>query len=101
MVATDVTLADRAVHGAAVALRLPNVGELAKDAVSGLQEPRIAALVHIEDHPPAEDPADRRLHPPVGGLVPFPQGYLAPPARAGTTPPPWDNRCHKRRVPGL
>ncbi len=101
MVATNVTLVDQAADGAAEALRLPNVGERAKDAVSGLGKPRIAALVRIEDHPAVEDRPVRRLHPPAGGLAAFPQGSLAPKARAGNDPPPWDNRRHKRRVPGL
>ena len=78
MVATHVTLANQAAVGAAEALRLPNVGERAKDAVSGLGEPRIAALLRIEEHPAVEDRAGRRLHPPEGGLVAFPQGSLAP-----------------------
>jgi len=101
VVATHVTPANQAAVGAAEALRLPNVGERANAVASGLQEPRIAALVRIEDHPAAEDRPVRRLHPPAGGLVAFPQGSLAPKARAGNDPPPWDNRRHKRRVPGL
>ncbi len=101
MVAAHVTPANQAAVGAAEALRVPNVGERANEAVSGLGEPRIAALVRIEDLPAAEELAGRRLHPPAGGLVAFPQGSLAPKARAGNDPPPWDNRRHKRRVPGL
>ncbi len=101
MVAAHVTPANRAAYGAAEALRLPNGGERANEAVSGLGEPRIAALVRIEDHPAAEDLAGRRLHPPAGGFCAFPQGSLAPQARAGSNPPPRDNRRHKRRVPGL
>jgi len=101
VVASHVTLADHAACGSGEVLRVPNVGERAKDAVSGLRDPRIAALVRIEDHPAAEDRPVRRLHPPAGGLVAFPQGSLAPKARAGNDPPPWDNRRHKRRVPGL
>ncbi|MDE3261566.1 MAG: hypothetical protein OYL41_06200 [Acidobacteriota bacterium] len=101
VVATHVTLADQAACGTAEALRLPNLGERVHEAVSALGVPRIAAPVRIEDLPAAEDLAGRRLHPPAGGLVAFPQGSLAPKARAGNDPPPWDNRRHKRRVPGL
>ncbi len=101
VVATHVTPANQAAVGAAEALRVPNVGERANEAVSGLGKPRIAALVRIEDHPAVEDRPVRRLHPPAGGLAAFPQGSLAPKARAGNDPPPWDNRRHKRRVPGL
>ena len=86
VVASHVTQANQAAVGAAEALQVPNVGERANEAVSGLQEARIAALVRIEDHPAAEDLAGRRLHPPEGGFVAFPQGSLAPKARAGTTP---------------
>ena len=76
--ATRVTLADHAAVGAAEALPLPNLGELALEAVSALGEPRIAALVRIEDLTAAETGAGRRSKPPPGGFVAFPQGSLAP-----------------------
>ena len=55
MVAAHVTPADQLAAALAEALRLPNVGERANEVVSGLGEPRIAALVRLEDHPAVED----------------------------------------------
>jgi len=68
VVASHVTLPNRAAYGAAQALRLPKVGELGQQLLSGLGEPRIAALVRILDHLAAENLADRRLNPPAGDV---------------------------------
>ena len=78
--------ADQALVRLAEALLLPKVGEQANEALSGLGEPRIAALVRIGDPPAAGNPAGRRLHPPTGGLLAFPQGPLAPQALAASDP---------------
>ena len=100
VVATHVTLANQAAVGAAEALLLPNVGERANDAVSGLGEPRIAALDRIEDHPAAGDVTGSRLPPPTGGLLAFPQGSLAPQARAGSDPESGKRGGNSRPWPG-
>ncbi len=83
---------DQALVGLSEALRLPTLRERANEALSGLGARRIVALLGIEDHPAAPDLAGRRLHPPEGGFVAFPQGYLAPQARAGSNP------RHRREV---
>ena len=84
MVPAHLTPADQFAVGPAEALRLPNVGELANKVVSGLEEQWLDALVRIEDQTAAGDITGRRLHPPRGGFVAFPQGYIAPQARAGS-----------------
>ena len=78
----------RRLGGSAETLRLPNVGELANEVVSGLGEQWLDALVRIEENAAAGDVAGRRLHPPEGGEVAFPRGYIAPEARAGSNPEP-------------
>jgi len=78
--------ADQALVGFAEALRLPTLGERANEALSGLGARRIAALLGIGDHRAAPDLAGRRLHPPEGGFLAFPQGWIAPQARAGSDP---------------
>ena len=50
VVVTRVPRANRTAYGPARALRLPEVGELAHEAVSALEEPWIAALLRIEGH---------------------------------------------------
>ena len=40
----------------------------------------------MEDQTAAGAVAGRRLHPPEGGFVAFPQGSLAPQARVGSDP---------------
>ena len=82
------------------ALRLPTLGERANASVSGRGERRIAALVHIEDHPVDLDLDGRRLHPPDGGFVAFPQGYLAPQARAGSDPDTGGGLAVRNPMPG-
>ena len=49
-----------------------------------LDERWLDAFLRIGDHAAAGDLADRRLHPPDGGFIAFPQGSLAPQARAGS-----------------
>ena len=51
VVASHVTLANQAAYGAAEALRLPTLGEPAREAVGGLGERWLNAFVRIEDHP--------------------------------------------------
>ena len=86
MVAAHVTPADQLT--AAAALRLSNVGERANVVARGGAQQSLDASVRIEDHQPAGDVTRRRLHPPEGGLFAFPQGSLAPQARAGSDPEP-------------
>jgi len=86
VVATHVTPGDQL--AAAEALRLPNVGERANEVVSGLGEPWLDAFDSFEDPAAAGDGTGRRLHPPEGALLAFPQGSLAPQARAGNDPEP-------------
>ncbi len=69
VVAAHATPADR-LTAAAAALRLPNVGERANEAVSALGERWLDALVRIEDHPAAGDVTGLRLHPPKAGCLP-------------------------------
>ncbi len=64
----------------------PSAGESVPEVASVLDEPWLDASVRIEDHPATGDVARRHLHPPEGGLCAFPQGYLAPKARAGNDP---------------
>ena len=78
----------RRLGGSAATLRLPNVGDLANEVVSGLGERWLDALARIEDPTAAGAVTGRRLHPPGGGFVAFPQGYIAPQARAGSDPRP-------------
>ena len=66
---------DQALVDLAEALRLPTVGERANAVASRLGERHLDAFVRIEDGPPA-----------AGGFVAFPQGCLAPKARAGSNP---------------
>ena len=64
----------------------PGGGPPANEVESGLGERWLDAFVRIEDPTAAGDVTGRRPHPPEGGLVAFPQGSLAPQARAGSDP---------------
>ncbi|MXW37170.1 MAG: hypothetical protein F4Z65_02730 [Acidobacteria bacterium] len=66
---------DQALVDLAEALRLPTIGERANTVASRLGERHLDAFVRIEAGPPA-----------AGGFVAFPQGCLAPQARAGSNP---------------
>ena len=68
---------DQALVDLAEALRLPTIGERANTVASRLGERHLDAFVGIEAGPPA-----------AGGFVAFPQGCLAPQARAGSDPEP-------------
>ena len=67
VVVARVTRAEQAAFGPAEALRLANVGELAKEVESGLGERWLDAFVRIEHHTAAGDVAGRRLHLPQAG----------------------------------
>jgi len=98
VVCTHVTTADQLT--AAEALRLSNVGERANEVVSGLVERSLDAFDRFEDHAAAGDVTRRRLHPPTGGLFAFPQGSLAPQARAGSDPRHGRGECDEHSPPG-
>ena len=68
---------DQALVDLAEALRLPTIGERANTVASRLGERHLEAFVRIEAGPPA-----------AGGFA-FPQGCLAPQARAGSDPCCW------------
>ena len=91
VVAARIARADQAVSGPAEALQLPNVGERANEVVSGLSARWLDAFVRI---------ADRRLHPPGGRFVAFPQGSIAPQARAGSDPEPETTGVTSAAFPG-
>ncbi|MXW38466.1 MAG: hypothetical protein F4Z65_09395 [Acidobacteria bacterium] len=98
MVCTHVTPADQLT--AAEALRLPNVGERADEVARGGAERSLDASDRIEDHAAAGDVTRRRLLPPTGGLFAFPQGSLAPQARAGSDPRHGREECDKHSPSG-
>ena len=71
----------------AEALRLPDAGERAHEAVSGVRE-LSPDLPHFEDRAAYGGSAGLRRDPPQAGPQAFPQGSLAPQARAGSDPEP-------------
>jgi len=73
VVCTHVTPAGQFAAAPAEALRLPNAGERANEVASGLAE-RSPDTVDRFEEPPAAGDVARRLHPPTGGLLAFPQG---------------------------
>ena len=100
VVAARIARADQAASGPAEALQLPNVGERANEVVSGLGARWLDAFVRIEDHAAAGGVTGRRLHPPGGGFMAFPQGSIAPQARAGSDPEPETTGVTSAAFPG-
>ncbi len=89
MVAADLTLAEQVAFGqAAEALRLPNAGERTSEAARGVRGLSPGLRVRIEDRAAYGGSAGLRLDPPQAGPEAFPQGFIAPEARAGSDPEP-------------
>ena len=86
VVAARGTRADQAAFGEAEAHRLRDAVQLAHQGVSGGGELDLDPFVRVEDHTEARDITGHRRHLPRGGLVAFPQGSIAPQARAGSDP---------------
>ena len=63
-----------------------NIAYLAFSHQSSVERRLLDAFVRIEDSTAAGAFTGRRLHPPGGGLLAFPQGSVAPQARAGSDP---------------
>ena len=79
MVSADLAQAEQvAFDQTAEALRLPNAGERAHKAVSGVRELSPDLRVRIEDRAAYGGPAGRRLDPPQAVPEAFPQGSVAP-----------------------
>ncbi len=78
---TRVPRANRAACGPAESLRLPEVEEPVREAVSALEEPRIDTLARIGDHPAAGELARLRLYPSLGD-APVVLAFLAGMIRA-------------------
>ena len=89
VVAAALTQAEQvASDQAAEALRLPDTGEPASEAVSAVRELSPDLRAAFEDHAAYGAAAGRRLDPPQAGPEAFPQGFLAPQARAASDPEP-------------
>ena len=89
MVAADLIQAEQvAFDQAAAPLRLPNAGERASEAASGVRELSPGLRAAIEDRAAYDGSAAGHLDPPQAGPEAFPQGSLAPQARAGSDPEP-------------